>query len=489
MKKILVIFLVVFVIAASTIAYFALTNKGIRFSGVYSKYIDTSINNKQEQFKVDLQFLYNEIKNNYVNLAYKENLYGFEWRQEYEKALVKLNNINTDAEFFDIASEMFYKLQDGHTWFTYLKDSPHSFNNSLRSVIRVRLIEGRAIIVAANTQFSNLLGKEIKSINDVSFVDIIKDVNEKYSRKKDSVGLLKSTTSSEFWQYFYRNNKAMPKTLKFSLLDDQGAIVEWNLNTEANYSINMTSLKSINFGFNNSNMPSSKVLKNNIGYIKLPSFEGNKKAIVSSFNSIVEDLKSKDIKSVIIDIRNNSGGNSSFRDVLGYLTDKKINIANYRLRKSERLKDIYYLRELYETLRSDTASKEVDEGYTKWFTWSVKPNKQQFLTTIPVALVVNEGIFSSADLFAKTCLEYDLATVIGNTVPLSGFGLPTTIALPSGKFKVTYGFFEIRGLEFEHLENVYAEEDITSEHKVNDVLRGVDTQLNDAIMYLGSKLQ
>ena len=122
-----------------------------------------------------------------------------------------------------------------------------------------------------------------------------------------------------------------------------------------------------------------------------------------------------------------------------------------------------------------------ENGYTKWWTWKVEPSKEQLLTTIPVVLLCNEYIFSSADSFAKACLDLELATVISNIVPLSGHGFPTTISLPSKNYAVTYGFFEIRGIDFSHLESIIEEPNIKSEQTIKDVHNKTDTQLNKGV--------
>ena len=49
----------------------------------------------------------------------------------------------------------------------------------------------------------------------------------------------------------------------------------------------------------------SKVIENNIGYIQIPSFDND---TGDEFEAKYNELKEKNIKSLVIDLRNNGGG-------------------------------------------------------------------------------------------------------------------------------------------------------------------------------------
>lgn len=485
------------VIFLFTISYFLITLKGFNFYGIYDKHLAAYDEFKSdcERYAVDLEFLYQEIKNNYVNLKYKEELFNFSWQQLYEEAVKELQYIKTEADFYELACQMLYKLRDGHSSFNVLADYPYDFNYSITSLFKVRYIENRPIIVAATPHYTlssnSVLGKEIISIDGINFNKIVDNINEKYGRfENKTLGRSDIAVLGTFWRYFYEDNYKLPKTLNIELREFNGSKSIWQLDTTKQYNkVPLNNIQGVNFGVFKSQLPSYRKINQDIAYIKIPTFISERRFIRRRFEDIVKELKKDKIKAVVIDIRHNRGGNSSFRDVLSFLVTETIDIAYYRLRKSERFLDMYYFREIYENMRSRTVNVFAEKGYSKWWAWSVKPNDEQFLTSIPVALLVNERIFSSASFFAKACLDYDLTTVIGNTIPLSGYGLPTSIALPSGKYAVTYGFFETRDINYKQLENTYSTIDLYVNLKLSDVLQEKDSQLEAAICFLNEKIK
>ncbi len=78
------------------------------------------------------------------------------------------------------------------------------------------------------------------------------------------------------------------------------------------------------------------------------------------------------------------------------------------------------------------------------------------------------------------CLDNKLATVVGNMVPQSGFGLSTEVLLPSGNYVMSYCFFESQAHDGEPLENVIKEPDIIASQTYEDFRKGIDTQLEAA---------
>lgn len=484
-RKLSIFILFILIIIIATGAYIAITGRGITYKGVYSKHIkeDLSTMNQKERFVTDFDFLYEEIKNYYINLDYKEELLQINWDELYLIYKQQIEDIKSDKEFYLLCNKFLNTLKDGHTRFEVLDSDIGDYKRSIENSMRVRLIEDKGIIVAEQNEF-DILGREIVSINDIEFLEIVDKMADYFSKAYDkTVGRSNIVYYNQFWDYFYYFYDTYPKKLSIQMKSPDGEEETIVIDTDREFS-SMKSIQNINFGFHESDLPSLKIFDMNIGYIKIPTFSGSRSEIVNEFDSIVKEIKENKVEGVIIDIRYNKGGNQSYRDILGYLTDEPIHIVHYRMKKSKRFNEIFFLRQLYENIRSKSPEMASEEGYTKWWTWTVKPNKEQFLTTIPVVLLANEQIFSSADNFAKICLDYNLAKVVSNIVPLSGNGLPVTIALPSKKYAVTYGFMENRSVDFQILENTIEEPDIKSEQTLNDLHNGIDTQLNAAIKYI-----
>lgn len=473
--------------------YILKNGSGIATPTKYDKYIkqDMSGLTNQEIYEKDLKFIYEEIKNNYVNLDYKEKTFNFNWDDLYTTYSNKIKTINNEKDFYAICSEYISNLRDGHVSFSPNGDigQVYGYRAGLKSAFDVRMIQGKPIVVRAHKKI-NIIGDEIVSINGVDFLNIVDTMTKyHYHGGNDISARTGILTSNYFYNYFSYFNDKYPDKLNIVLKDRYGAEKTISINT--NNSFDSASLEvdnDINFGFYKENqLPSSKII-DNVGYILIPTFNiENKGSIDNEFNKTIIDFKNNNVKGVVIDLRYNTGGNDSFRDILGYLTTKKIYINNYRFRDSERFKDIYYLRTLYEDIRSKSNTENMENGYTKWWSWEINPNKEQYLTTVPVVVLSNEGIFSSTDSFVNTCLNFKLATVIGNMVPLSGNGLPTPIVLPSKKYILSYGFLESRDIDYKYTENIVKEPDIKVTQTLDDYYKGIDSQLEKAIEFIDNK--
>ncbi len=286
--------------------------------------------------------------------------------------------------------------------------------------------------------------------------------------------------NGKFYNYFSYFYDVPPQVLVYELMDGNGNIYTKAIDME-NIQLVEAEKSTINFGFHETEAISYKVL-DEVGYVVIPSFDSGYSNVEKDFDSAVKALKEAQVKGVVLDVRYNGGGDQSFRKILGYLTDEEINIGSFRYRESSRFRELCGLRPLTDYIRSspnDDLTKE--NGYTRWWSWNIKPGKEQFLTTVPVVVLSNETIFSSAGDFVDTCLEYKLATVVGSSVPLSGFGLSTPIVTPSGKYVIHIGFQENVDSEGQPMENVIKEPHVYVEQSLEDFYSGVDTVLQTGI--------
>ncbi len=122
----------------------------------------------------------------------------------------------------------------------------------------------------------------------------------------------------------------------------------------------------------------SKILNNNIGYIEFNSFDDG---CSDEFKEKVEELKSKNITSLIIDIRNNGGG----------LVDEAIKIADYIVEKDATL--------------LITKDKTGEEEITKA---EIDP-----IIDVPIVVLTNESSASASEILAGALKDNGKATIVG----------------------------------------------------------------------------
>ena len=150
-------------------------------------------------------------------------------------------------------------------------------------------------------------------------------------------------------------------TVKLEILRD-GKVLEFNI-TRENIKINHVE---------------AKVLDNQIGYIEFNSFD---EGCSKEFKEKLEELKSKNIKSLIIDIRNNGGG----------LVNEALQIADYIVPKDQTL--------------LITVNKNEKEEITK--------AEEGVIIDLPIVLITNESSASASEILAGALKDNKKATIVG----------------------------------------------------------------------------
>ena len=150
-------------------------------------------------------------------------------------------------------------------------------------------------------------------------------------------------------------------TVKLEILRD-GKVLEFNI-TRENIKINHVE---------------AKVLDNQIGYIEFNSFD---EGCSKEFKEKLEELKSKNIKSLIIDLRNNGGG----------LVNEALQIADYIVPKDQTL--------------LITVNKNEKEEITK--------AEEGVIIDLPIVLITNESSASASEILAGALKDNKKATIVG----------------------------------------------------------------------------
>ncbi len=122
----------------------------------------------------------------------------------------------------------------------------------------------------------------------------------------------------------------------------------------------------------------SEVKENNIGYIKLTSFDEDTSKI---FKEKYEELQKQNIQSLIIDLRDNGGG----------IVQEALTIADYMLEKDSKM--------------LITVNKKENE--------IIETAKIDPIITIPVVLLVNENSASASEILAGALKDNNRAKIVG----------------------------------------------------------------------------
>lgn len=195
----------------------------------------------------------------------------------------------------------------------------------------------------------------------------------------------------------------------------------------------------------------SEVLENNIGYISVVSFD---ETTSSEFKTNLEDLISKNVKGIILDLRNNGGG----------IVDEATKIADYFLEKEQKI-----------IITKDKNGKEEITSAT-----GAK------ITDLPLVVLVNSNTASSSEIVASALKDNNRAKVVG--IKTYGKGVIQNVyRLSDGSaLKITtHEYYTTLGNKINGL-GVYPTEEVELPDGVNiyDIPREKDTQLQKAIELL-----
>lgn len=194
---------------------------------------------------------------------------------------------------------------------------------------------------------------------------------------------------------------------------------------------------------------SSKIIKENIGYVNLPSFDTDSS---KKLKEKVDDLVSKGAKSLILDLRNNGGG----------IVEESTNIADFFLDKDKTIMTTKDNKEKEETTKSKT--KKVYE--------------------MPLVVLTNENTASASEILTAALKDNERATVIGTKTYGKGV-IQTVLTLSDGSgLKITTAeYFTPNGTEI-NKKGIKPNIEV----KLPDTVKSIyavkesdDTQLNRAI--------
>ena len=195
-----------------------------------------------------------------------------------------------------------------------------------------------------------------------------------------------------------------------------------------------------------------KILENNIGYIKFTSFD---ESTAEDFKAKFEELQKQNIKSLIIDLRNNGGG----------LVDQAIDIAGYILDKDSVV--------LY----------EVDKNGNE----KVEKTNTEPIINMPIIVLTNENTASASEILSGALKDFGKAKIVGTKTYGKGV-IQEILSVKDGSgIKITTAEYQtpnrnkINKIGIEPDEKVELPDDLES---ILDIPEDKDTQLQKSIEML-----
>jgi C-terminal processing protease CtpA/Prc len=186
-------------------------------------------------------------------------------------------------------------------------------------------------------------------------------------------------------------------------------------------------------------------LEGGIGYLNFRSML-NPARFETFVDSVFSSIRQRQVKGLIIDLRQNGGGNSVLgRQLLSYITTKKYRMAGgFSWKISQQYKDFYNnLPEANQYLKHSNIGKRYLEGVNGTLITGpgdeIKSDRRANAFEGKVCFLISAYTFSSANMLANAVKDFKLATLIGEPTGESpnDYGEVLSLQLPGSKITFT----------------------------------------------------
>jgi carboxyl-terminal processing protease len=399
-----------------------------------------------------LSRFWSEVKFNFANF---DLVPGLDWDALYLSYLPKVRETKSTLEYYRLLMEFCAQLKDGHTNVT----PPEQLMGEVysRPLIRTRLIEGHVIVIRVQDDLLQrdglVLGLEVLEINSIP----VKQYAEQRVMPFQSASTKQDLEVRGYEYALLAGSSKEPVEILFQ--DSAGQTFKKVLRrlTPIDREKAMIPTPAMEFGR----------LPGNIAYISLNTFNTND--VVKQFEAAYPQIEKTD--AMILDIRNNGGGNSNNGyAILAYLTGKPFKTSQWKTRDYR-------------------PSYRAWQRPAQWYSepageYSPNPTK---LYTKPVIVLTSPRTFSAAEDFAVAFDFMKRGKIIGEATGGST-GQPLNFSLPGkGSARVcTKRDSYPDGKEFV---GVGVQPHIAVQPKLVDFRNGRDTVLEAAFNELKSAMQ
>ncbi|MBX7221604.1 MAG: hypothetical protein K1Y36_16760 [Blastocatellia bacterium] len=351
----------------------------------------------EEEKIAGLSRLWSEAKFNFANFDLVPEL---DWDRLYLAYLAKVRQTKNTAEFYRVLAEFLAHLKDGHTDVGY----PNELASTFFAVpgLGTRMVENhvlvRRVVDPQLTEAGIKVGMEILEVNGMP----VRTYADKFVKPYISVSTAQDLENRMFGSHLLRGNVQEPISL--TLQDESGNKIKKTVSrlTDTQWdSLKLPPTPLLEF----------KILEGNVGLLSLNSF--NDPQIEADFAAVLPRIQTTD--GLIIDIRNNGGGNSGHGwKILAQLADKTLKTSQWRTRQYRPSYRAWGFGESWYTAKAAEYAPEGGHPYLK-----------------PFIVLTSPRTFSAAEDFAVAFDATHLGLIVGE--PTGGStGQPLSLPLPGG---------------------------------------------------------
>lgn len=405
---------------------------------------DTTLNEKhytKKQLDNDVNYLVHTIADVHPDMYH--SIGQKQYKKLTDSVLWALRDGMTGKQAWPIISRLIGALNEGHSSFKFPDDliaNLKAGGNTLFPV-NIREFDGRYFVVRADGSAEDVLlpGDKIISINHISASNLVDILSA-------GMGGLRLWRANDVCQnmipYLDLNNIHGPYRISYM----RGNNVDSVSLSAVSFADYISHLKAKAGKLPKIPKPADhdfKYLDNGKAYLSINSLREDTAKFKHFLDSVFTALKQAQPNALIIDLRQNGGGNSALGEtLLSYITDKPFRMTGgVKWKVSQEYKD-----QLNERLKGEGA-KQMDYYFSKangtiLTSEGNAPKKHlgnALLYKGRVIVLIGPKTFSSANMLANTIQDYKLATLVGEPSgePANDYGELITVKLPNTGFTFT----------------------------------------------------
>lgn len=416
-----------------------------------SKIYKTNQKFAPEKLKEDLVLLKKILEANHPSLYWYSTKDSID--NAFNNGILSITDSLTEKDFKNITAKIVAQIHCGHTSVRYSKAySKQSFNKLPQFPVSIKAWNDSAVVLRSSRFKDSILtrGTIITAINQIPIKKVI-DSMKLFVSTDGYADIFKTQVFSFNFPIWHSNIFGVDTVHQISYITKDG--IE-KTETIKSYLLEKDSIQK------KENKEYQKIsrreirkqqLKNNRSYsidsisgaavIRLKTFTRGR--LKSFFRKTFNSLKKNNIQNLVIDIRENGGGNIMNSTRLSqYISDKPFRIADTIVSSS---RSIYYSRYIKPTIISWLAmqitGRKKSDGkiHFKYFEKHLyKPKKNKF--SGKVFILTSGYTFSASTLFINNVMHQPHVTIVGEETGGGGYGnsaiyLPS-ITLPNSKIRV-----------------------------------------------------
>lgn len=396
--------------------------------------IDVNQRFTPEQLIEDVDFYIKTLEEAHVNPYAHISAKEFQARANQIKSLIRERGAMTQKEFWLLFTPLASVIQDSHTFVVDPRFFIKGENDTTKYFpIRTVYVDGKIVVEQSFAGEKVEKGSVITAVNGISSREIIRKLSEYRS------GVERERVENAVQWLWVGAAEVFGRPDEFAVsFADGGRMQVKGLNLPE-FIQRENAARAANRGSatKNDSPLELKLLDNGIAYLNSTTFSYDLEKYKTLLKDVFTQIKSAGVRKLIIDVRNNGGGNSTLGDALIDMFNAKP-YRHYSMKWKRSNQYVEYLKSKNLPIADIYLSKRPGE-FVSTNSEINKPAANPLRFNGQVYVLGSKHTFSSAQMFLAVIKDNKLAKIIGEETnePACSFGEVYAFSLPHSRLRTT----------------------------------------------------